>query len=622
MTALPVPMTRRERRAATGPRRGAKIFKSAPSWREEHTTAVRIAALLTLIGLAYHYSLQTLIRSVQVDTPLAYLGLVPMIALALALVRRKPLPHEPAIHDRQVDYIIGIPLLVAALAINLLLPIHLSTMFWVWRVDLVSLPLFVAGAIAVVFGVRTLWRQRLPVGFLLFAWPFPYTMVLLRWLDTFTNVTLLGVNGGLHVLNIAHPLPGSDGSLFAVGSGPEQFRLSVASACSGVNGMVGFLLVSVAFTSLVVGTRWRKLVWLLSGMMCIWIMNVVRILLIFFAGNLWGESAAIDGLHPYLGLITFNLGVVFMVLGMRRFGLVFRGGTRAPVESDGVVEADGAVAPAVVKRRRAVPRTRLALATVAVFGVTLGIVNSGFRSYDLVASDLGSPKLVTFLGHPAPVDGWLATKVAEYSWSRRFFGDSSQWFRYAYSWTGAKSAAFHASAPVIADVISTGDLSSFSTYGIEACYTFHGFTLADSRTVDLGGGVVGSVLSYYNSNTRSDWTNVYWYWPVKGRDGTRYERVNLMLTDSTTASARVAAPDPSFTRRLGLELDNATRGQTRAARARRHMKLTQSFLVSYAHQLVTRQASDSRKGIFPTAAPVQRSRTVSDSATARRALER
>ena len=50
------------------------------------------------------------------------------------------------------------------LAINLLLPIRLSTLFWVWRVDLVSLPLFVAGAIALLFGVRALWRQRLPVA--------------------------------------------------------------------------------------------------------------------------------------------------------------------------------------------------------------------------------------------------------------------------------------------------------------------------------------------------------------------------------------------------------------------------------------------------------------------------
>ena len=38
-------------------------------------------------------------------------------------------------------------------------------------------------------------------------------------------------------------------------------------------------------------------------------------------------------------------------------------------------------------------------------------------------------------------------------------------------------------------------------------------------------------MSYWNSSLHSDWTNVYWYWPVKGRDGTRYERVNLMLTN-------------------------------------------------------------------------------------------
>lgn len=596
MTALPVPVTRRERRLA----RAARPVRTPPLGREERITALRVLAFLAIVTLAYHYSLRTLLRSVSVETPLAYLGLVPLIALALAAVRRAPAPHEPSIHDRQVDYIVGIPLLVAALAINLLLPIRLSTMFWVWRVDLVSLPLFVAGAIALIFGVRTLWRQRLPVVFLLFAWPFPYTMVLLRWLDTFTNVTLVGVRSGLHVLDVARAVPGSDGSMFIVGSGPERFRLSVASACSGVNGMVGFVLVSVAFASLVGGSRWRKVAWLASGLVCIWLMNVGRILAIFFAGNLWGERAAVEGLHPYLGLVTFNLGVVVMLLSMRRFGLEFRGGTRT----------DGAPAPPpdpVARPRRAVPRTRLAIATVAAFGIGLAAINAGYRSYDLVASDLGSPKLVTFLGHPARVDGWLATKAAEYSWARRFFGDSSQWFRYSYSWTGKKTAAFRSGAPVIADVISTDDLSTFSTYGIEACYTFHGFTLQDSRTVDLGGGVVGNVLSYWNASVRSDWTNVYWYWPVKGRDGTRYERVNLMLTNSSDARARVTAPDPTSSRRIGLELDAATRDQTRAGKARSRMKLTQTFLVSYAHELVQRQARDSARGVTP-AAPVPRSR--------------
>jgi exosortase/archaeosortase family protein len=549
-----------------------------------HATAIRVGVLLAIVSVAYHYSLRTLLRTVQVETPLAYLGLVPVIALALAVPRRRPGPDEPSIHDRQIDYIVGLPLLLAALAINVLLPIRLSTLFWVWRVDLISLPLFVAGSISLLFGVRALWRQRLPVLFLLCAWPFPYTMLLLRWLDTFTNVTLLGVNLGNGVFRIARVVPGADGSLFFVGTGPQRFQLSVASACSGVNGMVGFLLVSIAFTSIVTGGRGRKALWLLSGLVLLWCMNVARILLIFMGGNLWGERAAIDGLHPYLGLVTFNLGVIVMIAVMGRFGLHFR-------------TADDPVAsPAEPTRRRrpAVPRVALALVVVCTFAGALAVVNSGYRSYDLVAGDLGSPRLTSFLGHPAEISGWHSRRVAEYSWARRFFGDHSEWFRYAYSWNGGGTAPFSASAPVIADVISTTDLSTFSTYGIEACYTFHGFRLEDSRQVDLGGGVVGNIVSYHNATTRSNWTNVYWYWPVRAGTGTRYERVNLMLTDDADAHARVRAPDPSISRRLGLSVADAARGGPRSDAVRTRMNRTQAFLVAYAHELVVRQARDSR----------------------------
>ena len=69
-------------------------------------------------------------------------------------------------------------------------------------------------------------------------------------------------------------------------------------------------------------------------------------------------------------------------------------------------------------------------------------------------------------------------------------------------------------------------------------------------------------MSYHNASTRSDWTNVYWYWPVKGRSGTRYERINLMLTDDTDAhhdwaeahwwpALRARYPDPEADPRDG-----------------------------------------------------------------------
>src|SRR5260370_22089441 len=88
------------------------------------------------------------------------------MARGLAAVLARPNPAEPPIHDRQLDYIIGIPLLVASLAVNIILPVRLSSMFWIWRVDLLALPLFVAGTIALLFGVRTLWRGSIPSLFL------------------------------------------------------------------------------------------------------------------------------------------------------------------------------------------------------------------------------------------------------------------------------------------------------------------------------------------------------------------------------------------------------------------------------------------------------------------------
>src|SRR5579863_4634239 len=79
-------------------------------------TTIQMAVLLGVVIVAYNYSLSTLIQNAGLETPLAYVSLVPAIALALAALRARPLRPEPAIHDRQVDYIVGLPLVGGALA--------------------------------------------------------------------------------------------------------------------------------------------------------------------------------------------------------------------------------------------------------------------------------------------------------------------------------------------------------------------------------------------------------------------------------------------------------------------------------------------------------------------------
>lgn len=535
-----------------------------------------LAVLLAVV--AFHYSLSTLIRTLKDQTPLSYLGLVPLIALALAASRIRPELREPAIHDRQVDYIIGLPLMIGALAFNVLMPVRLSTMFWLWRLDLVSLPIFVSGVICLLFGVRTLWRLKVPVLFLLLAWPLPYTTLLVNWLNAFTNSTLAGLNFMLRYVHVAAKDPTQSAGTYLVHHGASSFQVSVASACSGVNGIVGYLLVAIAFLTGVVGSAIRKFAWLGFGLAAVWASNVVRILLILTAGNRWGENVAIDILHPFMGLVMFNLVVLLMVLVMRRFGLELRWSRGIP----------GSTTSTMIKH--AVPKLRLAVGVVAVFALVGAVANESLRSYDLVVSSLGAPRLAPFSDHPAQPVGWSAHKTDVYTWAKPFFGEDSTWYRFEYVWDSNTHDELQSSSPVISDVIQTSDLSSFSTYGIEACYRFHGYQLHSIQTVDLGGGVTGNVLSYYNSKVHSDWTTVYWHWPVKSADGkTRYERVTLMLIDTAGATFHGPSLSSSTARSLGLSVTNAISGKR--SKADSQLSTTRSFLIAFAQRIISHQAA-------------------------------
>ncbi len=528
----------------------ASVLGAAQDWRSDWhkrwqeaspttRTRVQVGVFLAVILGAYHYSLSTLLQTLDLETPLAYLGLVPLIALGLAALRSRPAPDEPAIYDRQVDYIVGVPLMVAALAINLLLPKRLSTMFWVWRIDLLSFPFFVAGVATVIFGVRAVWRQRLAIGYLFLAWPLPYTDLFLRELNAVTTATLHALSGLVHIVKVATPLPSSGGSIFGVTHHGQVFQLSVVSACSGVNGMVGFLLVGIAFGAIVNGPWLRKTIWLMGGLFLLWVINLGRLLLIFWTGQQFGEHFAIAVLHPFVGLITFNIGILLMLFMLRPAGLRIGGSLRPPPVA---ARATGTGRP---RSPLAVPSVYSAIAVVAVLGLVIGVNNSGLRAYDLVAQANGEPKLSSYLLYPASPAGWAPTFAAEYDFAKPYFGQSSLWYRYSYSPTVGPTD-LHSSLPVIADVVNTSNLSSFDAYGVDACYKFHGYKLHDVAQVGLGGGITGQALSY--TSTGSDpqnWSIVYWIWPVINGSSTRYERVILYLLGGT--SATVSAPGVSST---------------------------------------------------------------------------
>jgi hypothetical protein len=187
----------------------AGIHRRVGGW----AVALRVSLVLACCLLAYHETLGTLLGSYSPARPLSYLGWVPVLAVLAAAARALAGDRGPEIHDRYLDYIVGLPLLATALAAMVLLPARLSVYFWYWRLDLLALPLFCAGSISLVFGVRALWRFRGAILLLFVAWPLPFArslepvrpvvgaiMLLLAALTLLAAPSVFGFSEALRVL--------------------------------------------------------------------------------------------------------------------------------------------------------------------------------------------------------------------------------------------------------------------------------------------------------------------------------------------------------------------------------------------------------------------------------------
>src|SRR3954452_690338 len=499
---------------------------------------LRAAVIVGLVLVAYNYSLATLVRGLGLQTPLAYLALVPVMAIGIAAARIRIQPRELAIHDRQVDWIVGLALIGVSAAVLILVPQPTNSVFWLQRLDLLTLPLFVAGLISLLFGVRRVWSLKGPIAFLLLAWPVPYTVFLSGAVGSFTDVTAGIVGLITRVVPIAHPSP-ADATLFIVGSAPRAFSVSIGSACAGVKSFVGFLLIGTALLFVVRGPLAPRAAWLAFGLATIFLLNVIRIIAILAVGVTFGQAAALDVLHPVAGLVVFNLGVLAMIVLVPRFGLRFIGDADRPRGDDGPTAGTAghpAAQPTPVRRVR--PALLVALGAAAILGVT----NAAYARYETISSGLGDARLGSFDVRDSVPPRWDSRFISAFPQAKQYFGGSATWDRSTYWSLGG--ATLSASRTMYVDVITTDDPGTFAAYTMEACYTFHGYDISALRTADIGAGVQAQIIDYTNTKVHADWSALWWEWPYSDGFRTRYERVVILLSEGpNTTFHGVAATD-------------------------------------------------------------------------------
>jgi len=479
------------------------------------------AALLTAAGLlAYHFTLLSLADYLRLDTPLAYLPLLPLVTAATVYVKVQQHRHSAQpIQDRQTDYLVGVPLMAAALVLITVVPAAWSTYYWSERPDVISLALFVSAGVILFYGFNWFWRLRGPLLFLFLMWPALYLHAMAGILDAFTNATNGALGQVVQHLPLGVTPGGGPGLLLITVKHAAPILISVGTACSGANSVLGFLLLGSASLLGVTGRRGAKLLWLAAGLALTFVLNVVRLTSILALASAGNPSLALGGYHTVIGLVLFSGAVTLMMLALPWFRLEWGTGTpRAAAAGSGQ-----AARPLRIRR---VPLVLFALVTLV-----LTAADQDLRAYASFADGTGAPTVTAF-GSVAAGTGARLYKVATYPWATQYFGANSDFSRWSVVTPGEYL--------MWADVVRTDDRGSLDAYNLTNCFLFHNYDITTSRRVDLGNGVTGLLLNYSDPSTRQRWATVSWAWPVRYKATTYYERV--ALTSSLVVGSQ-ALPD-------------------------------------------------------------------------------
>jgi exosortase/archaeosortase family protein len=332
----------------------------------------------------------------------------------------------------------------------------------------------------------------------------------------------------LELVPLASVVPGNGDLRLHVAGGSGGFEVVVASACSGVTGIAGTLLVGVAAQYVLHGRRRARLLWLATAVALAWVLNLVRILLLLVVGRSAGESAALDLFHPVAGLLLLNVAFALLLLAAPRFGLRLSLQRRTPSDTplSRPVPREQAMGAVTLARRFVV---------VAVAVGTLAVLNTTLPGTAAAYGPTGAPR-PAFAAGATTVPGFVVSPAQEQTWATRYFGADSSWMRYRLT-----PASPQTRFSVWADSITTSEWGALRAHPVLTCYRFHGYDVLTAKRTVITAGLLADEVVYRNRDGGT-WHVLSWEWPIRTPAGAlAHERVTLLA--SSTAEDLAAAGD-------------------------------------------------------------------------------
>ena len=264
----------------------------------------KIASLAIVPYIVYSQDLMAVANETVLTELASYMFAIPFLISYLVYRKRKVLRTAIAFRKKKerrfLDEIAGAVLCFLALIVYL----YGSYTFYALELHLISLPIFVAGCILILFNVETLRILAFPTAMLLMLAVPPLEIAFLAGAMlsnagsqiTYTILNSAGLPVNLDYLQFSPIIV-----IYSVSGVPLEFAVQVAS--SGIYSLLGFTIFAVFAAYIIRGTFWKKIIVLLTGFPLIFALNIIRITLIILIGYWFGRSITMELFHIFGGWI-------------------------------------------------------------------------------------------------------------------------------------------------------------------------------------------------------------------------------------------------------------------------------------------------------------------------------
>jgi exosortase len=485
--------------------------------------------LLAFVAAAFAPSYAALAPLLTGDSPEVVLLLIPLGAFAMVIYDLRAARRYG--HELGVNIALAAPFLLGLAMLLVILPGKLSYAYWLYRLDLLAVPFFVATAILLLFGFPALWASRRGLVFLILGWP-PIVDTIVRA----TASPLADLQAKLVGLLVLPLDVVNVGPTFIL---PDGETLTISTACAGLVGVFAAGAVGGAVALFVTGSRRRRLGWVATAVALALLGNVVRLAIVVLAASVSGTGTLFSLLHGGAGVALFALTFGVSMLLLPRFGLRLdrpRQGRSEPVRMRG----------------HGVLVTGLMLAGLAAVSTTLTAGTATLGLFEGVPR-LNGPHLLAL---PA---GWrLAASAPSPSLAASFGSGSRAQIVHAVGARGQR---------VGAQVIVTPSYARARSYGILQCFSFHRYSIRSSRYVPLDGGGTAALVSLQIGG--EDVSSASWLQPVRVAGARAWRRVVFYEYADAAPEGATAAADRSLSLWLLNHLSpyGGVRADARFARA-------------------------------------------------------